>query len=101
MNITLSVSGEVEQLVKDNRQIKWTEIAREAIKKEAEQLKKLHILQKYMEKKPISEEEWAWMDKIDWHPVDEANYKPQFVKAAVASGKVKSTKVKSLGDLLK
>ena len=58
MNITLSVSGELETLVKSHRQIKWTEIAREAIRTEAERMKKLEILQKYMERAPITQEEW-------------------------------------------
>ncbi|MBI2529750.1 MAG: hypothetical protein HYW05_01230 [Candidatus Diapherotrites archaeon] len=101
MNITLSVSGELETLVKSHRQIKWTEIAREAIRKEAKRMKKLEILQKYMERKPITEEEWDWMDEIDWHPVDEMNYKPEFVKEAMQASKSRPKRIKSLDELLK
>ncbi|MFH1256835.1 MAG: hypothetical protein V1494_06105 [Candidatus Diapherotrites archaeon] len=101
MNITLSVSGELESLVKGHQNIKWTEIARNAIREEAEKLRKVEILQKYLERKPISAEEWKWMDEMDWHPVDAMNYKPEFVKEVQNAGKSKSRKIKSLSELLK
>ncbi len=101
MNLTFSVSGELEQIVRHFDHIKWTEIARKAIREEAEKLKKLEILQKYVERKPISEAEWKWMDEIDWHPVDERNYKPGFAEKAIKQAAAKGKKIKSLDDLLK
>ncbi len=101
MNITLSVSGELEDSVKTHKHIKWTEIAREAMREEVERLKKLEALQKHLEKKPISRQEWHWMEKIDWHPVDEMKYKEKFVKESLKAGKEKPKKVKSLDELLK
>lgn len=101
MNITLSVSGELEQAVRKNQQIKWTEVARNAMKEEAEKLMKLQILQKYLERKPISEEEWAWMEKADWHPVDEKDYKERFVEDVLKACKGKTEKIKSIGEIFK
>ncbi len=96
MNVTLSISGELEQVVKSHKHIKWTEIARAAMRQEAEKLKKLEILQKYMEKKPLSEEEWRWMDNIDWHPVDEMEYKRQFIEEMKRLEKEPTIKVKNI-----
>lgn len=101
MNITLSVSGELESLIKNYKHIKWTEVARNAMAEEAIKLQKLEILQKYLEKREISDEEWAWMDKIDWHPVDEKNYKPEFVKRVLATANSKSRKIKNFEELFK
>ena len=101
MNITLSVSGELETLVKSHRQIKWTEIAREAIRTEAERMKKLEILQKYMERAPITQEEWEWMDIIDWQPVDELQYKKSFIEKSLKAKKEKAVKAKGFSDLFK
>ena len=101
MNITLSVSGETEQVVKKNRHIKWTEIARNAIKEEAEKQKKLQILESYLDKKPISRTKWDWMKKNDWHPVDEMEFKPEFIERMAKSKNQKRIKINSLDELLK
>lgn len=101
MNVTLSVSGALEEAVRGHKEIKWTEIARKAMGEEAERLRKLEALGKYLDKKPISREEWGWMEKADWHPVDEMKYKPEFVKQALKAAKGKTIKVKNIGELLK
>ncbi len=97
----MSISGGLEELVKEYKHIKWTEIARNAIREKAIKLKKLEILEKYLEKKHINKEEWAWMDEIDWHPIDEKEYKPEFVKDVLNADKSRSKKVERLEDLLK
>jgi len=101
LNITLSVSGETEQIVKKNKHVKWTEIARCAIKEEAEKQKKLQILGEYLDKKPISKDKWAWMEKNDWHPVDEMEFKPEFVERIIKTKNQKGKKINSLDELLK
>lgn len=99
MNLTMSLSGEEEQIVKGNRHIKWTEVARKAIREEALKLKKLQLLSRYLDKKPISAEEWRLMDKIDWHPVDEIELKDSFVKEILKASRGKSAKVKHIKEL--
>src|SRR3989344_7108925 len=98
MNLTMSLSGEEEQIVRRNRQIKWTEIARKAIREEAFKLRKMELLAKYLDKKPITAEEWGLMDKIDWHPVDEIELKGDFVKEVLKASRGKSIKVKSVKE---
>ena len=90
MNLTMSISGGLEQIVKENRHIKWTEIARSAIKEEAIKMKKMELLAKYLDKKTISGEEWRLMEKIDWHPADEIEFKDGFVQDVIKASKGKT-----------
>ncbi len=99
MNITLSVSGELEQLVKSHPEIKWTTIARSAMEEKAEKIMKLEILRKYIDKETFTEMEMQWMDENDWHPVDEKQLKPSFVSAVEKASKEKSKKLSSIGEL--
>ncbi|MEW6295759.1 MAG: hypothetical protein AB1467_05730 [Candidatus Diapherotrites archaeon] len=101
MNVTMSVSGVLEKEIRRNPQIKWTEIARRAMIEEATKMRKLEIMQKYMEKKEIADEDWKWMDSIDWHPVDEMNYKKSFIERIKKAQKEKAIKVGSVDKLFK
>lgn len=99
MNLTMSLSGEEEEIVKRNRHIKWTEIARKAIREEAVKVRKLEMLSKYLDKKPITGDEWRLMEKIDWHPVDEIELKESFVGQVLKASREKTRKVNSIGEL--
>lgn len=99
MNITLSVSGELEKLIKEHPEIKWTELARKGMLSEAENLKKLWLLRKFVDKEPISEDDFKWMDEHDWHPVDEMELKPEFVKVVQKRSKGKFRRINSIKDL--
>ena len=102
MNITLSVSGELEKLIRKHSEIKWTEVARQGMLSEAEKLQKLELLRKFVEKEPISDEDFEWMDKHDWHPVDEMGLRPEFVKESLHISKEgKFKKLKKVSDLFK
>lgn len=99
MNLTMSISGEAEEIVKRNRQIKWTEIARAAIKEEALKLKKLEMLSKYLDKKPINRKDWQSMERLDWHPVDEIELKESFVSQVLKASREKSKRINSSNEL--
>jgi len=99
VNITLSVSGELEKLVKGHPEIKWTEIARQGMLSEAEKLKKLSLLRKFVDKEPLSEDDFVWMDEHDWHPVDEMNFKPEFIREVTKREKGKFRKIKGIKEL--
>ncbi len=99
MNLTMSITGEEEQVVKNNRHIKWTEIARKAIREEAIKLKKLQLLSKYLDKKPISAEEWRLMDRIDWHPVDEIALRDDFARGVLGASREKARKISGVDGL--
>ena len=89
-NITLSVPESIRMEMDKHADIRWSEVARNAILEKMVQLRKLEILRKYVDKEHISEEDWAWMDEHDWHPVDEKPMKPEYIKSLKASMKEKS-----------
>ncbi|MDP3741814.1 MAG: hypothetical protein Q8R15_00705 [Candidatus Micrarchaeota archaeon] len=99
MNITLSVSGELEQLVKSHPEVKWTAIARNAMEERAGKMMKLEILRKYIDKEPFAESELQWMDENDWHPVDEKRLKQNFITSIEKASKEKSKKLSSVDEL--
>jgi hypothetical protein len=83
MNITMSVSGDLEKGIKKYPHIKWTEIARKAMTQELEKIKKLDILKKYVDKEEFSDEDEEWMNKNNWHPIEQLSLKPEFIKEAL------------------
>lgn len=93
-SITLSVSEELKNELKSLSWVNWSEIARE------ETLKKL-IFENYMKNGKLSDDEWEFCDKIDWHPVDELPLKEEFIKKLEAIKKQKSIKVKSVSEIFK
>ena len=99
MNITLSVSGELEKLIKEHPEIKWTELARQGMLSKAEKMKKLDLLRKFIDKEPLSEADFVWMDENDWHPVDEMELKREFVAKIEKRSKGKFRKIKNIKEL--
>ncbi len=100
MNITLSVSGELEQLVKQHPEVKWTAIARSAMEEQAGKIMKLEILRKYLDKEQFTEIECQWMDKNDWHPMDEKQLKQNFITSIEKAKTEKGTKLKNVDESL-
>jgi len=91
-SLTLPISEEFRNQLKEFVWINWSEIARE------ESLKKV-IFENYIKKKDISEEEWAFCEKIDWHPVDELPLKKEFIKRLNKIKKGKFKKYNSIEEL--
>ena len=93
-SLTLSVSEEMREELKSFTWVNWSEIARE------EAMKKL-ILENYLKAGTLTDEEWEFCDKIDWHPVDELPLKEEFKKELEKRRKEKSMKVKNVSDIFK
>ncbi len=93
-SLTLSVNEEFKDELKTLSWINWSEIARE------EALKKL-IFENYMKTKTITDEEWEFCEKIDWHPVDELPLKEEFKKEMERRKKEKSIKYNSVAEMFK
>jgi len=89
-NITLSIPDAIRAQMDQHTDIKWSEVAKNAIAAKVVELRKLSILRKYMDKEPIPDSDWAWMDAHDWHPVDELPMRKAYVKSLKASMKEKS-----------
>ena len=93
-SLTLSVSDEFKSQLKEFLWVNWSEIARE------ETLKKL-IFENYIKSGSITDEEWEFCDKINWHPVDELPLKEEFKKEMERRKKEKSIKLKSVSEIFK
>ncbi len=93
-SITLPLSDQFKDQLKKFSWVNWSEIARE------ETMKKL-IFENYIKTGKLSDEDWAFCEKIDWHPVDELPLKEEYVKKLEAIKKEKSIKIKSVSDIFK
>ena len=93
-SLTLSVSEEFKNQLKAFLWVNWSEIARE------EAMKKL-IFENYIKTGGITDNEWEFCEKIDWHPVDEFPIKEEFKKELEKRKKEKSIKLKSVSELFK
>ena len=93
-SITISVSEEFKNRLRGFLWVNWSEIARE------ETLKKL-IFEKYLKTKELSDREWAFCERIDWHPVDELPLKEEFKKELGKRRKEKALKFKSVDEIFK
>lgn len=93
-SLTLSGTAEFKNQLKEFSWINWSEIARE------EALKKL-IFENYMKTGTITDDEWEFCDKIDWHPVDELPLKEEFVKKLEKIKKEKFIRYNSVEELFR
>ena len=91
-SITLSVSDEFKNQLKDFSWVNWSEIARQ------ETMKKL-IFENYIKTGMVNDEDWEFCEKIDWHPVDELPLKAEFRREMSKRKKEKFLKIKSVDDI--
>lgn len=94
VSITLSVSEEFKTQLKSLLWVNWSEIARE------EALKKI-IFEKYIKTGKLSDGDWIFCEKIDWHPVDELPLKEEFAKELDERRKGPFIRLKSVDELFK
>ena len=93
-SLTLSVSEEFKSQLKEFLWVNWSEIARE------EAMKKL-VFENYLKTGSVADEDWAFCEKIDWHPVDELPLKAELKRELEQRKKEKSVKLKSVSDVFK
>ena len=93
-SLTLSISNEFRNQLKEFLWVNWSEIARE------EAMKKL-IFENYIKTGSITDEEWEFCEKINWHPVDELPLKEEFKTEMERRKKEKSIKLQSVSDIFK
>ncbi len=93
-SLTLSVSEDLKNQLKAFMWVNWSEIAREEV------MKKL-IFERYIKKGEISDADWEFCEKIDWHPVDELPLKESFKKEMERRRKGHLVKVNSVDEIFK
>jgi len=72
--------------------VNWSEVAREEV------LRK-EIFERYLKTGGLTDEDWEFCEKIDWHPVDELLLKDEFIKRLKDTEKGRFVKVASLDEL--
>ena len=93
-SITLSVSDELKNKLKQFLWVNWSEIARLEARKKV-------IFENYMKKKDLTDREWAFCEKIDWHPVDELPIKEEYMRKLKRLKKEKGIPFKNINELRK
>lgn len=93
-SITLSVSEDFKRQLRHFSWVNWSDVARE------EAMKKL-MFENYIETGTITDEEWEFCEKIDWHPVDELPLKDEFKKELEKRKKGRFLKYKSVDELFR
>jgi len=93
-SITLSVQDPFKEHLKKFIWINWSEVARE------ETLKKI-IFERYIKTKELSDKEWAFCERIDWHPVDELPFKEEYLKKIEKIKKGKFIRLNSVDEIFK
>ena len=93
-SVTVMVKKEEQEEIKELSWVNWSDIARE------ETMKKI-IFENYLKTRTVTDEEWEFCEKIDWHPVDELPLKEEYKKKLEQRKKEKSMRVKSVSDIFK
>jgi hypothetical protein len=93
-SVTLSITDQFKDQLKNFQWVNWSEIAKE------ETMKKL-IFEKYLKTGKVSDEDWNYCDKMDWHPVDELPIKKEYIEKLKKIKKEKSIKIDSVSDIFK
>ncbi len=92
VNVVLTVSDHVKSEIGLFPWVNWSEVAREEV------LRK-EIFERYLKTGGLTDEDWEFCEKIDWHPVDELPLKDEFIKKLKDTEKGRFIKVESLDEM--
>ena len=62
-------------------------------------LMKSDILERYRQTGEITDEDWTFCDRIDWHPTDELPLKGEFLEGIRMAKSERSIKLKSVSEI--
>lgn len=91
-NIVIPIQEQYKGEIKHFSWINWSDIAK------VELVKKL-IFSRYLKTGKISDREWGFCEKIDWHPVDWLPMKKSFVKEMEKRRKEPGIRFNSVDEL--
>ena len=92
VNVVLTVPDHVKNEITQFPWVNWSEVAREEV------LRK-EIFERYLKTRRLTDEDWEFCEKIDWHPVDELPLKEEFIKRLKETEKGRFVKVESLDEM--
>lgn len=93
-SVTFAIPDEIKSEMKELPWVNWSELVKE------ESMKRL-IFEKYIQTGKVSDEDWKFCEKIDWHPVDELPLKEEYIKKIKKITKEKHLKLDSISDIFK
>ena len=64
-----------------------------------DELKKKEIFEEFIKTGKLSDEDWKFCERIDWHPVDELPLKESFVKRLQEAEKGSFIKLNSVAEI--
>lgn len=91
-SIIVPMEDELKERLDKFPMINWSEVAREiSLRRE--------IFETYIKTGIISDKDWKFCEKIDWHPVDWLPLKEGFIKELESAKKEQSIKLKSVSNI--
>ena len=93
-SLTLTVSEQFKSLLKAFHWVNWSELGRE------EALQKL-IFENYMKTGTLTDTEWEFCERMNWHPVDELPLKEEFRRELEKRKQGPFLRFKSVDELFK
>lgn len=92
VNVVLTVSDNVKSEIGLFPLVNWSEVARdEVLRKE--------IFERYLKTGQLTDEDWEFCEKIDWHPVDELPLRDEFIKKLKETENGRFVKIESLDEM--
>ena len=92
VSITVPIENKLLEKIEQLSWVNWSDVARE-------RLKKREIFERYLKLGTITDEDWKFCDKIDWHPVDELPLREEFAKELKERKKGPFIKLNSVDEL--
>ncbi|MFH1917432.1 MAG: hypothetical protein ABIJ21_09295 [Nanoarchaeota archaeon] len=93
-SVTLPVSAEFKDNLKEFSWINWSELSREEARKKV-------IFENYLKTRKLSEDDERFCEEIDWHPVDELPFKKSFIKEMEKGRNQKTIKLEDISKIWK
>ncbi|WP_321418573.1 hypothetical protein [uncultured Methanomethylovorans sp.] len=92
--LTIPIDDELYDKVQNLSWIRWSKVVQDGIRKRK-------ILETYIREKSISEDDAAFCETIDWHPVDELLIKQEVIAKLKKSDKRSAVAVKDVSDIFR
>ncbi|MFA0823695.1 MAG: hypothetical protein ACC612_12520 [Methanomethylovorans sp.] len=92
--LTIPIDDELYDQVQKFSWVRWSKVVQDGIRKR-------RILETYIREKSISEDDAAFCETIDWHPVDELSIRQEVIDKLKKSDKRSAVAVTDVSDIFR
>lgn len=92
--LTIPIDDELYDKVQSLSWIRWSKVVQDGIRKRK-------ILETYLREKSISEDDAAFCEAIDWHPVDELPIRQEVIDKLKKADKRSLVAVRNVSDIFR